>query len=335
MEITELQKDLAATFRWTAKLNMHEAVANHFSACVPESSNFYVNKAGIHFSRMKASDLIFDRSFVEGKWIAIGASRFDIINPANGKKIKSVNDGGVAISEKAIDVAFEAFQGWKKTTAKFRATLLEKWCDLILDNTKALAEIMTLECGKPLKESRGEVSYGAAFVKWFAEEGKRTYGDVIPPHTENRRLVVIKQAVGVVGAITPWNFPINLTFVSLINAISAGNAVLIKPSEITDHTSKIIKNIIDDTFSSNEVNTILGGVKIAEEVLKLKFDHILFIGSPTIGKLIMKAASNHLASVTLELGGKSPTIVDEKVDIKATAKRIAWAKFINLSLIHI
>ena len=129
--------------------------------------------------------------------------------------------------------------------------------------------------------------------------------------------------------ITPWNFPINLTFVSLINAISAGNAVLIKPSEITDHTSKIIKNIIDDTFSSNEVNTILGGVKIAEEVLKLKFDHILFIGSPTIGKLIMKAASNHLASVTLELGGKSPTIVDEKVDIKATAKRIAWAKFIN------
>jgi len=115
----------------------------------------------------------------------------------------------------------------------------------------------------------------------------------------------------------------------LINAISAGNAVLIKPSEITDHTSKVIKNIIDDAFNSNEVNTILGGVVIAKEVLKLKFDHILFIGSPTIGKLIMKSAGNHLASVTLELGGKSPTIVDEKVDLKITAKRIAWSKFIN------
>ncbi len=134
---------------------------------------------------------------------------------------------------------------------------------------------------------------------------------------------------GLVLIITPWNFPINLTFVSLINAISAGNAVLIKPSEITDHTSKLIKNIIDDTFLPNEVNTILGGVEIAEEVLKLKFDHILFIGSPTIGKLVMKAASNNLASVTLELGGKSPTIVDNEVNLEITAKRIAWSKFIN------
>ena len=134
---------------------------------------------------------------------------------------------------------------------------------------------------------------------------------------------------GLVLIITPWNFPINLTFVSLINAISAGNAVLIKPSEITDHTSKVIKNIIDDTFLPNEVNTILGGVEIAEEILKLKFDHILFIGSPTIGKLVMKAASNNLASVTLELGGKSPTIVDNEVNLEITAKRIAWSKFIN------
>ena len=134
---------------------------------------------------------------------------------------------------------------------------------------------------------------------------------------------------GLVLIITPWNFPINLTFVSLINAISAGNAVLIKPSEITDHTSKVIKNIIDDTFLPNEVNTILGGVEIAEEILKLKFDHILFIGSPTIGKLVMKAASNNLASVTLELGGKSPTIIDNEVNLEITAKRIAWSKFIN------
>jgi aldehyde dehydrogenase (NAD+) len=137
------------------------------------------------------------------------------------------------------------------------------------------------------------------------------------------------EAKGLVLIITPWNFPINLTFVSLVNAISAGNTVMIKPSEITDFTSKIIKKIVDETFNKNEVYTILGGSDIAEKVLKLKFNHILFIGSPTIGKIVMKAASKHLASVTLELGGKSPTVIDEEVDLKSTAKRIAWAKFIN------
>ena len=137
------------------------------------------------------------------------------------------------------------------------------------------------------------------------------------------------EAKGLVLIITPWNFPINLTFVSLVNAISAGNTVMIKPSEITDFTSKVIRKIVDETFNKNEVYTILGGSDIAEKVLKLKFNHILFIGSPTIGKIVMKAASKHLASVTLELGGKSPTIIDEKVDLKSTAKRIAWAKFIN------
>ena len=137
------------------------------------------------------------------------------------------------------------------------------------------------------------------------------------------------EAKGLVLIITPWNFPVNLTFVSLVNAISAGNTVMIKPSEITDFTSKVIRKIVDETFNKNEVYTILGGSDIAEKVLKLKFNHILFIGSPTIGKIVMKAASKHLASVTLELGGKSPTIIDEKVDLKSTAKRIAWAKFIN------
>ena len=137
------------------------------------------------------------------------------------------------------------------------------------------------------------------------------------------------EAKGLVLIITPWNFPINLTFVSLVNAISAGNTVMIKPSEITDYTSKIIKKIVEKTFNENEVYTILGGSDIAEKILKLKFNHILFIGSPTIGKIVMKAASKHLASVTLELGGKSPTVIDKEVDLKLAAKRIAWAKFIN------
>ena len=127
---------------------------------------------------MKTTDLIFDRSYVDGKWTTEGEASFEVFNPATGEKIKTVADGGIAITEKAIDAADSAFKPWRKTTAKYRAELLEKWHNLMLENTAQLAEIMTLECGKPFTESKGEVAYGAAFVKWFAEEGKRTYLEV-------------------------------------------------------------------------------------------------------------------------------------------------------------
>ena len=129
--------------------------------------------------------------------------------------------------------------------------------------------------------------------------------------------------------MTPWNFPINLTFVSIINAISAGNSIIIKPSEISEKTSIIIKKIVVNTFDNNEIKVILGGAKTAQKLLKLKFNHILFIGSPSIGKIVMQEAAKNLASITLELGGKSPTIIDEKCNINKAAKRIAWSKFLN------
>ena len=134
---------------------------------------------------------------------------------------------------------------------------------------------------------------------------------------------------GIILIITPWNFPINLTFVSIINAISAGNSIIIKPSEISEKTSIIIKKIVTNTFDKNEIKVILGGPKTAQKLLKLKFNHILFIGSPSIGKIVMQKAAKNLASVTLELGGKSPTIIDEKCNINKAAKRIAWSKFLN------
>ena len=137
------------------------------------------------------------------------------------------------------------------------------------------------------------------------------------------------EAKGVVLIITPWNFPINLSFISLINAVSAGNSVLIKPSEITSETSYIIKDIIEESFDEKEVSVVLGGVDLAKEILKLKFNHILFIGSPTIGSEVMKSASVHLSSVTLELGGKSPTVIDKNCDLNKAAKRVVWAKLIN------
>lgn len=134
---------------------------------------------------------------------------------------------------------------------------------------------------------------------------------------------------GIILIMTPWNFPINLTFVSIINAISAGNSIIIKPSEISEKTSIIIKKIVVNTFDNNEIKVILGGAKTAQKLLKLKFNHILFIGSPSIGKIVMQEAAKNLASVTLELGGKSPTIIDEKCNINKAAKRIAWSKFLN------
>ena len=160
--------------------------------------------------------------------------------------------------------------------------------------------------------------------KWMKDEIVST-----PITLLGSKSFIRKEAKGVILIISPWNFPINLTFVSLINAIAAGNSVIVKPSEITDKTSLVIEKIISNTFNENEIKVILGGPKTAENLLKLKFNHILFIGSPSIGKIVMKAAAINLASVTLELGGKSPTIIDENCNIKSAANRIAWSKFLN------
>tara|TARA_Y100000768_G_scaffold196256_1_gene147482 strand:+ start:281 stop:1690 length:1410 start_codon:yes stop_codon:yes gene_type:complete len=221
----------------------------------------------------------------------------------------------------------------KLTTYSERIFKLKKLKENILSNRDNIKDALK----KDFRKNESEVDLTEIFPviqeinhtiknlrKWMKDKYVKT-----PLTLLGSKSYIKYEAKGLVLIITPWNFPINLTFVSLVNAISAGNTVMIKPSEITDFTSKIIKKIVDETFNKNEVYTILGGSDIAEKVLKLKFNHILFIGSPTIGKIVMKAASKHLASVTLELGGKSPTVIDEEVDLKSTAKRIAWAKFIN------
>tara|TARA_Y200000002_G_scaffold174713_1_gene144138 strand:- start:1651 stop:3060 length:1410 start_codon:yes stop_codon:yes gene_type:complete len=221
----------------------------------------------------------------------------------------------------------------KLTTSVERINKLKKLKENILLNRADIKEALK----KDFRKNESEVDLTEIFPviqeinhtiknlkKWMKDKYVKT-----PVTLLGSKSYIKYEAKGLVLIITPWNFPINLTFVSLVNAISAGNTVMIKPSEITDYTSKIIKKIVEKTFNQNEVYTILGGSDIAEKILKLKFNHILFIGSPTIGKIVMKAASNHLASVTLELGGKSPTVIDKEVDLKLAAKRITWAKFIN------
>ena len=219
------------------------------------------------------------------------------------------------------------------SSARTRIKKLKKLKEIILKNRVKIKEALK----KDFKKNPSEVDLTEIFPvvseinftinnlrKWMKDEYVRT------PHTLlGSKSFIRYEAKGVVLIITPWNFPINLSFISLINAVSAGNSVLIKPSEITSETSYVIKDIIEESFDEKEVSVVLGGVDLAKEILKLKFNHILFIGSPTIGSEVMKSASVHLSSVTLELGGKSPTVIDKNCDLNKAAKRVVWAKLIN------
>ena len=219
------------------------------------------------------------------------------------------------------------------SSARTRIKKLKKLKEIILKNRVKIKEALK----KDFKKNPSEVDLTEIFPvvseinftvnnlkKWMKDEYVRT-----PLTLLGSKSFIRYEAKGVVLIITPWNFPINLSFISLINALSAGNSVLIKPSEITSETSYVIKDIIEETFDEKEVSVVLGGVDLAKEILKLKFNHILFIGSPTIGSEVMKSASVHLSSVTLELGGKSPTVIDKNCDLKKAAKRVVWAKLIN------
>jgi len=282
---------------------------------------------------MKSNDLIFDRSFVDGKWTIHGDATFEVTNPANGNHIQTVSDGGAEITQMAISAADRAFKSWRKTTAKYRGNILEKWNDLILKHTEELSEIMTLECGKPISESKGEVTYGASFIKWFAEEGKRTYGDVIPPHTEDRRLVVIKQPVGVVAAITPWNFPLAMITRKVAPALAAGCSVVIRPTYESPLTALAIVYLAEIAgFPPGVINVIVGkdsagmGKTLCESP---KVKKISFTGSTNIGHILMAQSASSLKKLSLELGGNAPFIVFEDANIDNAVKGAIVSKFRN------
>ncbi len=278
-------------------------------------------------------DLLFDKSYVNGEWTTEGSASFDVLNPANKEKVATVADGGVPITEKAIKVAHNAFESWQKTTAKYRAAILEKWNDLILEHRDELAKIMTLECGKPIAESKGEVAYGAAFVKWFAEEGKRTYGDVIPPHTEDRRLVVIKQAVGVVAAITPWNFPLAMITRKVAPALAAGCTVIIRPTYETPLTALALAHLAEKAgFPPGVVNVVVGKNSAAMGKVFCESDlvkKISFTGSTRIGQILMEQSAGTLKKLSLELGGNAPFIVFEDADLDKAIAGAIVSKFRN------
>jgi succinate-semialdehyde dehydrogenase/glutarate-semialdehyde dehydrogenase len=278
-------------------------------------------------------DLIFDRSYINGAWTKQGSGSFEVFNPANGKVFATVIDGGTEIVETAIASANAAFKPWSKTTAKHRASILENWNNLILKNTDDLAPIMTLECGKPLSESKGEVAYGASFIKWFAEEGKRVYGDVIPTTAEDKRIVVLKEPIGVVAAITPWNFPLAMITRKVAPALAAGCTVVIRPSEETPLTALALAHLAELAgFPKGVVNVVVG--KDASAMGKVLcssegINKISFTGSTRVGQILMEQSSSTLKKLSLELGGNAPFIVFEDANIDQAVQGALVSKFRN------
>ncbi|HTE28194.1 NAD-dependent succinate-semialdehyde dehydrogenase [Flavitalea sp.] len=289
------------------------------------------------YSKEKKTDipgLIKTKCFVNGKWVdAETGKKFDVTNPATGELVASIPDMNVDDVRKAIDAANNAWPAYRDLTAGQRADLLKRWYALILENKKELATIMTLECGKVLSESLGEVDYGASFVEWFAEEAKRTYGDVIPAHTKDRRLVVIKQSIGVVAALTPWNFPLAMITRKVGPALAAGSPVIVKPPSETPLTGLAIAYLAEKAgFPPGVYNTITttNSSEIGKEFCEnKKVRKISFTGSTPVGKILMKQCASTLKKLSLELGGNAPFIVFDDADIDAAVNGAIISKFRN------
>ncbi|TXK31153.1 NAD-dependent succinate-semialdehyde dehydrogenase [Pontibacter qinzhouensis] len=283
---------------------------------------------------MEQNSLIRNEAYVNGRWVKATSNKtFDVTNPATGEVIASVTDMSREDVRQAIDAAEAAWPAYRATTAKQRANLMRNWFNLMLEHKEELARLMTLECGKVLQESRGEVDYGASFIEWFAEEAKRSYGDVIPAFSRDRRLVVIKQSVGVAAAITPWNFPLAMITRKVGPALAAGSTVVVKPPSETPLTALAISYLAEKAgFPKGVYNTVTSSNSsdIGKELCQNpKIRKLSFTGSTPVGKILMEQSASTLKKLSLELGGNAPFIVFDDADIAAAVKGAILSKFRN------
>lgn len=276
-------------------------------------------------------DLIFDKSFVNGKWQHIGDSKIEIKNPVDLSVIATVYDEGRDLINQAIDAAYTAFPLWKKKSAKERSVVLKRWFQLIHEYKEEIAIIMTLESGKPISESRGEVDYGAAYIEWFAEEAKRNYGDSIPGFTADKRIITVKEPIGVVGAITPWNFPLAMITRKIAPALAVGCTVVVRPSEETPLTALAISHLANMAgVPPGVINTVVGSnaSEMGKELCESrKVSKISFTGSTRVGQILMEQCAPTLKKMSLELGGNAPFIVFDDADITLAVKGVIAGKF--------
>lgn len=279
-------------------------------------------------------ELLRNQAYVNGQWIdADSGETFPVTNPADGAEIVTVPELGASETEAAVKAAHAAWADWRARTAKDRASVLRRWYDLILEHKDDLAAIMTAEQGKPLAEAGGEVAYGASFVEWFAEEGKRLYGDVIPTHLADRRLLVIRQGVGVVACITPWNFPIAMITRKAAPALAAGCPVVIKPAAETPLSALALAVLAEEAGLPAGVFNIVTttqsravGEVLTESPLVRKFS---FTGSTAVGKQLIRQCSSTVKKVSMELGGNAPFIVFDDADLDAAVQGAIVSKYRN------
>ncbi|WP_456277243.1 NAD-dependent succinate-semialdehyde dehydrogenase [Bacillus sp. AK128] len=270
--------------------------------------------------------------YINGQWMGQELDLIEVLNPATNEVIASVPKGGKREANLAIDAAFDSFKEWSKFSAYERAALIRKWFELINEHKEDLAKTMTLEQGKPYKEALGEINYANGFLEWYAEEAKRIYGETIPATGRDKRLFVQKQPVGVVAAITPWNFPAAMITRKVAPAIAAGCTVVVKPAEQTPLTALKLAELAEKAGIPNGVvNVITGDAQEIGEVLleDQRVRKLTFTGSTEVGKILMKGSANTVKKISLELGGHAPVIVMDDANLEKAVNGVIQAKFRN------
>ncbi|MBN8870822.1 MAG: NAD-dependent succinate-semialdehyde dehydrogenase [Solirubrobacterales bacterium] len=279
-------------------------------------------------SRLWREDL-----FIDGRWVeSDSGERLTVTDPATGEEIARVSSAGAAETEAAIDAAARALPAWAGLTAKQRAGIMRDWFDLIVEHAEELAAILVLEQGKPLAEAVGEIHYGAGFLEWYAEEGKRAYGDVVPTNQDGRRIFAIKQPVGVCAAITPWNFPSAMIMRKVAPALGAGCTIVVKPAEQTPLSATALAKLAEEAgVPAGVLNVVtgdpaaIGGAITSDARVRL----LSFTGSTPVGKLLMSQCAETVKHVSLELGGNAPLIVFDDADLDAAVEGAMASKFRN------
>ncbi len=293
-----------------------------------------MTQAASPLSLLKDPSLLKTDGLINGQWVA-GASRFDVLDPATGHKLADVANLGPTDAEAAIAAANAAWPAWRAKTAKERSIIMRKWFDLLMANQEDLARIMTAEQGKPFAEAKGEIAYGASFVEWFAEEAKRVNGETLPQFDNNRRLMVLKQPIGVCAAITPWNFPLAMITRKVAPALAAGCPVVIKPAELTPLTALAAAELamraglpagVLNMISADADNSIAVGKAIcASDVVR----HLSFTGSTEVGRILMAQSAPTVKKMSLELGGNAPFIVFDDADVASAVEGALASKYRN------
>jgi succinate-semialdehyde dehydrogenase/glutarate-semialdehyde dehydrogenase len=281
---------------------------------------------------MYQSNLLKNGSFINGQWLS-STSHFEVTNPFDNSVLANVSDAGVVETNQAVQAAKRALNAWSKKSANERSLLMRKWFDLVMKNQDQLAEILTLEQGKPLAEAKGEISYGASFIEWFAEEGKRVYGDTMQAPSNDKRIVVIKQPVGVVAAITPWNFPNAMIARKAAAALAAGCTFVVRPATLTPLSALALAELSKQAGIPDGVFNVVVGTdsRAMGEVLTTHPDiaKFTFTGSTNVGKTLIKQCASTVKKVSMELGGNAPFIVFEDADINAAVEGAIVSKYRN------